>query len=200
MIKLIDRTTRGKDGGERRNHILAVARRLFLDRGYENVGMREIARTAGISPALIYREGWTKADLLAELILELNAEQIVQINSMPLPSEGTPLDRVLALLGRLYAFDIAQKHLRRLGAAYGWLWSSEQEARCVSQINELLMPLRRVLRELAIDPVEPRVDGIWAVYCASFRTAVFGDADTVACIERIRPTIALLVAPLEASI
>lgn len=194
-MKLIDRTTRGKDGGERRNRILAVARRLFLDRGYDDVGMRDIARAAGISPALIYREGWTKADLLAELILELNAEQIAQIQDMPLPVDGTPLERVLTILGRFYAFDIAQKHLRRLGAAYGWLWSSEQEARWISQINELLTPLRTILQAESLEPVEPRVVGIWAVYCASFRAAVFGDADFERCIENIRPTIALLVEP-----
>lgn len=195
MMKLIDQTARGKSGSERRNRILAIARRLFLDRGYDNVGMREIARAAGISPALIYREGWTKADLLAELILELNDEQIAQFRNMPLPSEGTTLDRVLAMLGRLYAFDIGQKHLRRLGAAYGWLWSGEQEARCATQKYELLMPFRELLREVGLDPVEPRVNGIWAVYCASFRQAVFGDADADACIETIRPTVSLLLAP-----
>lgn len=198
-MKLIDRTTRGKDGGERRNKILAVARRLFLDRGYDDVGMRDIARAAGISPALIYREGWTKADLLAELILEMNAEQIAQIRAMPLPLDGPPIERVLALLDRFYTFDLAQKSLRRLGIAYGWLWSGEQEARWLAQIDELLTPLRDILQALSLDPVEPRVTGIWAAYCASFRAAVFADADRDACIESLRPTIALLVAPTSES-
>jgi Transcriptional regulator len=195
MMKLIDQTARGKTGSERRNQILAIARQLFLERGYDNVGMREIARSAGISPALIYREGWTKADLLAELILELNGEQIAQFRTLPLPSEGSTLDRVLFMLGHLYSFDIGQKHLRRLGAAYGWLWSSEQETRFVSQVNELLTPFRQLLSEAGLNPVEPRVHGIWAVYSASFRQAVFDDANATTCIEAIRPTVALLLAP-----
>ncbi len=195
MTKLFDRSGRGKDGSERRQHILAVARQLFLERGYDNVGMREIARAAGISPALIYREGWTKADLLAELILEMNNEQVATLRALPLPAEGSVLDRVLRMLEQCYAFDISQKHLRRLGAAYGWLWSSDQEVRCLAQLQELWEPFRRILEEAALTPVEPRLVGIWAAYIMAFREAVFADASPATCLSHIRPTIELLLMP-----
>ncbi len=195
MMKLIDRARRGNEGGQRRNHILAVARQLFLERGYDSVGMREIAQNAGISPALIYREGWTKADLLAELVLELNEEQIAGIEAMPLPEDTSPIERVLAVLVQFFAFDIAQLQLRRLGAAYGWLWSAEQEARCAKQLKELIRPLRQIVIDAGLDPVEPRVDGLSAIYTAAFRDAVFANADAATCIERIRPTVAILLKP-----
>ena len=50
---------------ERLVQVIKIAHRLFADRGYEAVGIREIAKEAGISPMQVYRLGVDKHDLLA---------------------------------------------------------------------------------------------------------------------------------------
>ena len=49
---------------ERLSIVVKIAHRLFASRGYEDVGIREIAKEAGISPMQVYRLGVDKADLL----------------------------------------------------------------------------------------------------------------------------------------
>ena len=53
------------DAQENRDRILAAARALFAERGLD-VGMREIARRAGVGPATLYRRFPTKQALIDE--------------------------------------------------------------------------------------------------------------------------------------
>jgi len=53
---------------ERLAHVVKIVHRLFASQGYEKVGIREIAKEAGISPMQVYRLGVDKHDLLAEVI------------------------------------------------------------------------------------------------------------------------------------
>lgn len=182
-----------RDPGERRRVILEAARQLFMAKGYEQVGMREIAERAKISPALIYKEGWTKPDLLAELIFELNAAQIEALNSITLPPQQPLLDRVLQVLQYMYDLDITHRELRKLGAAYGWLWSQEQDQRCLQQIQGLTAPLRQLLIEAKVDSLEARLSGLWYAYWTGFRATVIYDQDSAGCIALIRPVVELLL-------
>jgi AcrR family transcriptional regulator len=61
------------DARENRDRIVEVARELFAERGLE-IGMREIARTAAVGPATLYRRFPTKQDLVDEAFgVELRA-------------------------------------------------------------------------------------------------------------------------------
>jgi AcrR family transcriptional regulator len=184
---------RGTQVGDRQQKILEAAKRLFLEFGYEKVGMRQIAQEAGVSPALIYRKGWTKADLLAELIFELNATQIEQLQAADLPEQGSLLEQVLTVLQRLYEFDLEHQELRKLGAAYGWLWSQEKEQRCFEQINQLMQPIQERLANAGLEPVEPRVRAIWAVYWNYFRWATIYGEDSEGYTALIKPMIEVLL-------
>lgn len=177
----------------RRTAILRAAAELFLARGYDQVGVRDIASAAAISPALVYRYGWTKAELLAELILELNEAQIAAMRAWRPPRRGTLADRVVDYLRRLYRLDIEHRELRRLGAAYGWMWSPEQDRKCRTQIEQLLAPPRRLLTAARLDEVDTRLAAIWAAYWTYFRLAVIYDADAEACAAEVRPLVELAV-------
>lgn len=65
-IKSISRK-RG-DGKETRAKILEVATQLFVERGYAEVGMREIAAKAGVAAAMINRYFGTKQALFLEIM------------------------------------------------------------------------------------------------------------------------------------
>jgi AcrR family transcriptional regulator len=56
-------TRRRISGGERRESILALTSRAFAERGYDGVRTAELAKSAGVSEALIYQHFRTKAEL-----------------------------------------------------------------------------------------------------------------------------------------
>lgn len=67
MGQVLDRTpnTRSRNAAATRDGILSTARELFARDSYDDVGMRDIARKAGVDPALIHRYFGTKEDLFA---------------------------------------------------------------------------------------------------------------------------------------
>ena len=69
VVAKVDTSTRRRlSAGERRERILAGAMALFAERGYEGASMVEIARAAGITPAVVYDHFSSKAELQIELL------------------------------------------------------------------------------------------------------------------------------------
>ena len=86
--------------------VLMAARKLFMEKGYEAVGMRDIARSIHRHPVQIYRLNLSKMDILAELILELNREQILHVPRLRASAKGqtlrcTPLSRQKSRLNKV---------------------------------------------------------------------------------------------------
>jgi AcrR family transcriptional regulator len=61
---------------ERREHILRAGMEVFAERGYQEASMVEIARAAGITPAVIYDHFASKAELQITL-LERQTEELL---------------------------------------------------------------------------------------------------------------------------
>src|SRR3954454_11651433 len=61
---------------ERREHLLRAAMAVFAERGYQEASMIEIARAAGITPAVIYDHFASKAELQITL-LERQTEELL---------------------------------------------------------------------------------------------------------------------------
>lgn len=61
-------TTRRRDAAATRAAILKAARHLFVERGYDGAGVREIAGTAGVDSRLIGRYFGSKEKLFAEVV------------------------------------------------------------------------------------------------------------------------------------
>ena len=98
-ISLANRKARGS-GHERLGEILAAARALFLEHGFENVSTRKIAERVGISQTALFSYYKTKDDILGRLIRDAFEE----------------LDRAIAEVDRT-ATDL-RDWLRRGIAAY----------------------------------------------------------------------------------
>lgn len=75
---------------ERRDVVIGAARRLFGERGYAAVTIREIAAEAGVSPALVMKVGGSKEQLFA---------QAAPIEPLPLDPD-VPLEGLGELLVR----------------------------------------------------------------------------------------------------
>lgn len=72
-ISLANRKARGS-GHERLGEILAAAKSLFLEHGFENVSTRRIAEQVGVSQTTLFAYYKTKDDILAKLIQDAFAE------------------------------------------------------------------------------------------------------------------------------
>lgn len=174
--------------------VLSAAKDLFLARGYDAVGMRDIAAAVGRQPVQIYRLNLSKSDILAELILELNEWQIRQIPHLLEGVQGEGLlGRVRGYLLKLYQLDIQNMPIRAVGAAVGWTWGADYEQKIVVQVKQLLQPIVTMIQEAGLGGVQERVYGIWALYYVGYRRAALQGGSAEDCIAEIGPTLAILL-------
>ena len=173
--------------------IVGVAHQLFESKGYENVGMREISAAAQKSPMQLYRLGLDKKDLLAEVIIRVNAKQIQKIKPFsPIKSKSSVLYIENYLLS-LYEQDIELKSIRKEGAAFGWKWSEKYEALIIEQLMQIIKPISDALAYEDYDDIPARCFGIWSLYYVGYRNAVMNNVDAQTCLEGIKPSLQLLL-------
>lgn len=173
-----------------KEQVLASAKALFMERGYENVGMREIAEAVGRQPVQVYRLKLSKSDILAELVIRLNQEQIHQLPKLCKRAKGaTPFDRTCAYLRELYKLDIQYMPIRSVGAAFGWLWSADYERRVIKQVMQLVKPVADWMLEAGLDDIPSRCIGIWMLYYVGYRRAVMNGDTANDCLQSIKPSL-----------
>lgn len=178
-----------------RDQVLKASRELFMARGYEAVGMRDIAAVVGKQPVQVYRLKLSKADILAEIIIELNAEQISQLPTLCARARGKTLfERVCAYLKLLYRVDIEYLPIRSVGAAFGWMWSPDQERRIIDQVMLLVKPIADWMNAAGLDDIPARCMGIWSLYYVGFRHAVIHGGSAEDCLAAIKPSLRFYLA------
>lgn len=161
-----------------------------MEYGYEAVGMRDIARTVGRQPVQVYRLKLAKADILAELIIELNQEQINQLPQLCARVKGNTLfERTCAYLGELYALDIHYLPIRSIGASFGWMWSASYERRVIEQVQQLVKPVAKWMQEAGLGDISARCLGIWSLYYVGYRHAVIQGGTADDCLAAIKPSL-----------
>jgi AcrR family transcriptional regulator len=177
-----------------RTQVLEAAEKLFRKYGFDDIGMREIAEAADTNPVQLYRLGLSKSEILGELIVRLNDRQIRKIKKLDIGQlGGTVSERVLGYLLALYRLDTCDKELRKLGAAYGWLWPKEREAQVLEQIHHLMEPVKAELQRAGLDRVGDRCLAIWSVYYAGYRAAIIDNASAEQCLEGISGAVDLIL-------
>ncbi|HWN73098.1 MAG TPA: helix-turn-helix domain-containing protein [Solirubrobacterales bacterium] len=105
--------------------LIAAARRLFTERGYENVGTEEIVRAAGVTRGALYHHFGDKASLLDAVYARIEAESTERVARVVLGSElHSPLDAMKAGI-EAFLEECAQPELRQIAlhdapAVLGW--------------------------------------------------------------------------------
>ena len=176
---------------ERLALVVRIAHRLFASRGYENVGVREIAQEAGISPMQVYRLGIDKHDLLAEVILIVNQNLINSLMTFDSGLHKSAISFIESYLSHLYKQDINIQSIRKEDAAFSWKWSKKYETLITEQRMHILKPIADALAHFGYDDIEARCYAIWSLYYVGYRNAVMNNADANACLEAIRPSLAI---------
>jgi AcrR family transcriptional regulator len=121
------------EGDERRAQIVAVARRLFAENGYQATTTRELARAAGVSDALMYRYFKSKDDVL-RAVVDQGVTGFAAMRDAAEAGRTSPLAERLTILGRAFLGVLdAQVDLLVLFAAEHKLLATD--ARLVGFIN-----------------------------------------------------------------
>jgi AcrR family transcriptional regulator len=108
-----------------RDALIAAARRLFTERGYDEVGTEEIVRAAGVTRGALYHQFGDKASLLEAVYERLEAESTERVARVVLGSDlHSPM---AAMRAGIEAFldECAEPELRQIAlhdapAVLGW--------------------------------------------------------------------------------
>jgi AcrR family transcriptional regulator len=102
-----------------REKILAAAKALFTERGYEGATIRDIASNAGMSTGAVFASFTDKSDLFAEIV---RAEQVALFEALTLAAEGlSPKAAILAMVDAAVERHLAD--LALLQATMSALWA-----------------------------------------------------------------------------
>lgn len=89
-----------KDAMENRQLILQTANQLFHEHGVHSVSMHQIAKTAGIGQATLYRRYAHKGDLCFDVLQHYGSQFINEITEyLDKHSQAAPIDRLSSFLG-----------------------------------------------------------------------------------------------------
>lgn len=108
-----------------RSALMAAARRLFTERGYDAVGTEEIVRAAGVTRGALYHHFGGKAELLEAVYERLEAESTERVARVVLGSElESPLEAMKAGI-EAFLDECAEPELQRIAlhdapAVLGW--------------------------------------------------------------------------------
>lgn len=107
-----NKTRKQRPNGDAAARILAAAERLFGERGFDFVSVRDVAEAAGVTHPLIYYHWGSKRDLLAA-VLEKNRQRVTAL----MADRPDPREAILALIqsylgeGRPYLLTMARSFL-----------------------------------------------------------------------------------------
>jgi AcrR family transcriptional regulator len=108
-----------------REALIAAARTLFTERGYENVGTEEVVREAGVTRGALYHHFGDKASLLDAVYWRIEAESTERVARIVLGSElHSPLEAMKAGV-EAFLEECAKPELRQIAlhdapAVLGW--------------------------------------------------------------------------------
>lgn len=120
-----ERRKQGERAAATRDALMGAARRLFTERGYDNVGTEEIVRAAGVTRGALYHHFGGKAELLEAVYERLEAESTERVARVVLGSElDSPLEAMVAGV-EAFLDECAEPELQRIAlhdapAVLGW--------------------------------------------------------------------------------
>jgi AcrR family transcriptional regulator len=108
-----------------REALIDAARKLFTERGYEQVGTEEIVRTAGVTRGALYHHYGDKASLLETVYNQIEAESTARVARIVLGSDlHSPLEAmkagIEAFLEECEKPELRQIALHDAPAVLGW--------------------------------------------------------------------------------
>ncbi len=127
------------DNDERRAQLLALARKAFSDRSYDDVSVDDLAREARISKGLLYHYFPTKRDLYVAGLREIADELVEKITSQR-PKDANPVERVRAGLDA-YLQHISVHSRAFVSLMRGGIGSDPEVAKIVDGVRQRMIDM-----------------------------------------------------------
>jgi AcrR family transcriptional regulator len=183
-----------------RERVLAAARSLFSERGYEGATIRDIAQVAGMSTGAVFASFADKSELFEEILTadyEVIYAQMIQASR----NAKTVDEALLGLFGVAYGFHVEQLPLLRASIAVSWTRSEAAERRARGDIKHLFHLIADALQR-AIDQGQLKKDidvkllaeMSWDVYVANYRRAVYDGWSVEALLARLSDQLKVIFA------
>lgn len=126
--------------------IIATAEKLFSEKGYDRVSMREIAETAGISKGLIYYHFKDKEALYTELARE-GIEALGSQLSQAIAVGKTPKEKIRIYIRNFYELVSSKEQLIKILARELTNEEGEVSGYILKQADEMISKLASIVQE-----------------------------------------------------
>ncbi|MDP3854748.1 TetR/AcrR family transcriptional regulator [Phenylobacterium sp.] len=119
-----------------RAKVLAAARRLFSEAGYEGATIRDIAAEAGMSTGAVFANFTDKSDLFREIMVS-DMQALTEAMAEAAARGRTVEDALLKLFVAGYAFYKSQLPLARAAFSISWLPDQGPELRTLPPVQSM---------------------------------------------------------------
>ena len=182
-----------------RQRLLAAAKQLVTERGYDAATVRDIAAAADLSTGAVFASFSDKADLFNEVIIADYAALLGRMNAVAAGENSTPAT-LLKLLALAYAYYFEELPLVQAAIGFSWLGDTAIERRSREGVRLIMERLSEVLRagveagELSATlDVDLIAEMLWDSYVANYRRAIFDGWDIEALGARMAIQIEVLL-------
>ncbi|HYG26995.1 MAG TPA: TetR/AcrR family transcriptional regulator [Caulobacteraceae bacterium] len=183
-----------------REKILAAARELFTERGYEGATVRDIAKAAGMSTGAVFASFADKAELFDEIIAQ-DYQALADEMAAAVRDAATVDDALLGLFGAAYRNHVQQVPMVRAAMSVGWT----RDASTAQRSRDALKPIVGLLRD-ALQQAQDRGELassadirllreiIWEVYLSGYRAAVHKGSGADEMLARLASQLEVILA------
>ena len=184
-----------------RQRVLASARDLFADQGYEAATVREIANCAGVAVGSVFTCFASKGEILSEVMQARLDSLYAELDRVIPYLRGSTADRLRSMFAIHFAFETrhVQLFLAHLAAAYDWTLASGALPFGRNQrLKDLLIEC--LSKGVAEGDVCPKadlpgvVDLLMAAYAWTYRLAAWDNASAEAMTSAMDQQIGLIAA------
>ncbi len=183
-----------------RAKVLAAARRLFSEQGYEGATIRDIAAAAGMSTGAVFANFSDKSDLFREIMMTDMAALAEAMEVAAAQGSGAQ-DSLQRMFTAGYRFYQTQLPLARAAFSVGWSPEDGPKLRNAQPVQAIMALITEQLTkgeksgELTAGAASPlRADMLFDAYLANYDQAIFQGWTLEALKERAGEQIAILLA------
>jgi AcrR family transcriptional regulator len=166
-----------------RGRVLAAAKELFDNQGYEGTTIREIARRAGVSVGSVFTTFDSKGEILSQVMQDRLDGLYAEFDRVMPHLRGSTPDRLKTLFAIHFSFETQHTRLflAHIAATYDWtLPASAKPMGKTPRLQEIIREcLIKGVADGDVDPrVEPQeiVDLLLAAYVWTYRLAAWKGA------------------------
>ena len=166
-----------------RRRVLAAAKELFDNQGYEGTTIREIARRAGVSVGSVFTTFDSKGEILSQVMQDRLDGLYAELDRVMPHLRGSTLDRLRTMFAIHFSFETRHTRLflAHIAATYDWtLPASARPMGKTPRLQEIIRDcLTKGMAEGDVDrQVEPQeiVDLLLAAYVWTYRLAAWKGA------------------------